>query len=446
MENTQKNYQVLARKYRPSTFGELIGQDVLVRTLSNAIKMNRIAHSFILTGIRGIGKTTTARLIAKSLNCIGSDGVSKETVKACCTCDNCLSIAASNSQDVIEIDAASRTGVEGIREIIENVNYAPVSSRYKIYIIDEVHMLSTSAFNALLKTLEEPPVHVKFIFATTEIRKVPITILSRCQRFDLRRLTAEEITVHLKNIIKKEGFEAEDMALSLIANAAEGSVRDSLSLLDRVLSYKEEGRLTEDSVSKMLGVGERGKIIDFFEDILKGNTEQVLLDFNSFYENSVDIHTLLHDLLDVNHQISLAKTIANYKSVVNLPHEQINRIVEISKNVSLGSLAKIWQMLLKGINEINYAPGQRVAMEMLLIRICHASTLPNVKDIVAKMNTGEYISTSPESLSSGSKAVQRQSDFLSKNNGKKPDQKNNVQNSDLINDIFNQFSDAKIVD
>jgi DNA polymerase-3 subunit gamma/tau len=459
MESTQKNYQVLARKYRPSTFEELIGQDVLVRTLSNAIKTNRVAHAFILTGIRGIGKTTTARLIAKSLNCIGAASDGKETVNACCKCENCVSIASSSNQDVIEIDAASRTGVEGIREIIENVSYAPVSSRYKVYIIDEVHMLSTSAFNALLKTLEEPPAHVKFIFATTEIRKVPITILSRCQRFDLRRLTSEELVAHLKNILKKEGFEAEEGALRLIANAAEGSVRDSLSLLDRALSHKEGDQiLTEDSVSRMLGVGEKGKVIDFFEQILKGNTEQVLLDFHNFYENSVDVHTLLQDLLDINHQVSLAKTIGNYKTLANLPHEQVNKILEISKNVSLGSLAKIWQMLLKGLNEINYAPNAKVAMEMLLIRVCHTSNLPSVKDLIEKINA---IDTSESRLQEQTKT--QESDVANKdaqdplhNNACDSEQESSMfdsfgnnreeKNNNLINDIFSQFPGAQIVE
>jgi len=382
------HYEVLARKHRPSKFSELVGQDVLVQTLSNAIKNNRIAHAFILTGIRGIGKTTTARLIAKSLNCIGKDAIARETTEPCCICKNCISIARSNHQDVIEIDAASRTGVEGIREIIENVNYAPVSSKYKIYIIDEVHMLSNSAFNALLKTLEEPPAHVKFIFATTEIRKVPITILSRCQRFDLRRLNTEEIIGNLQNILTKEGITAEEKALSLIANASEGSARDSLSLLDRAISHNEHGKtLSIDSIAKMLGIGEKNMVINLFEKILKGDIESVLETFNKFYENSIDISTLLQDLLDINHQITLAKTIKNYQKTSNLPEEQAIRILEIANNVSISSLTKIWQMLLKGINEINYSSNQKIAMEMLLIRVCHASTLPNINQITKHIDT-----------------------------------------------------------
>jgi DNA polymerase-3 subunit gamma/tau len=389
MSESVTHYQVLARKHRPSKFSELVGQDVLVQTLSNAIKNNRIAHAFILTGIRGIGKTTTARLIAKSLNCIGEDGIIRETTEPCCTCKNCTSIAYANHQDVIEIDAASRTGVEGIREIIENVNYAPVSSKYKIYIIDEVHMLSNSAFNALLKTLEEPPAHVKFIFATTEIRKVPITILSRCQRFDLRRLSIEELIGNLQNVLMKEGITAEERVLSLIANASEGSARDSLSLLDRAISHNEYGKtLSVDSIAKMLGIGEKNMVIDLFEKILKGDVESVLETFGKFHENSIDISTLLQDLLDINHQTTIAKTIKNYQKITGLPEEQTVKILEIANNVSISSLTKIWQMLLKGINEINYSSNQKTAMEMLLIRVCYASILPNINQIIKNGEIG----------------------------------------------------------
>ena len=277
----EKNYQVLARKYRPQKFSEVVGQPVLIQTLSNAIKNNRIAHAFILTGIRGIGKTSTARIIAKSLNCVGADGNGKETIDICGVCPHCIGIANSTDADVIEFDAASHTGVDDIRDIIDTISYAPIASRYKIYIIDEVHMLSKSAFNALLKTLEEPPPYVKFIFATTEINKVPITILSRCQRFDLRRLTFEEIKEHLKNISSKEGFEAEDGALSLLASASEGSVRDSLSLLDTAFSHNNyEKLLTEKVVFDMLGLSSKNEIFDLIENMLTGNFEGTINKFN----------------------------------------------------------------------------------------------------------------------------------------------------------------------
>lgn len=309
-----ESYQVLARKYRPINFDELIGQEVLVRTLSNAISSGKIAHAFILTGIRGIGKTTTARIIAKALNCLGKDGNGNNPVNPCGICSNCVAISNSRFQDVIEVDAASRTGVDDIREIIDGINYAPVIGRYKIYIIDEVHMLSNNAFNALLKTLEEPPAHTKFIFATTEIRKVPATVLSRCQRFDLRRLSNEELISHLTNILKKENFEAEEQALSLIANAADGSVRDSLSILDSALSHNNYQTLLPASViEEIMGIADKNKILEIFELILKGEVNSCLKAFEKFYESSTDIVALLQDIIDVTHKITLIKTIKNYQ-------------------------------------------------------------------------------------------------------------------------------------
>ena len=337
----EKQYQVLARKYRPQKFSELVGQPALVQTLSNEIKNDKIHHAFILTGIRGIGKTTTARLIAKSLNCSSSD---KATIDACCECEHCKAIANSSDQDVIEFDAASHTGVDDIRQIIESTAYGPVNSRYKIFIIDEVHMLSKSAFNALLKTLEEPPAYIKFIFATTEIRKVPITILSRCQRFDLRRLTFDEIKNHLADICKKEGYDAEDGALSILASFAEGSVRDSLSLLDRALSHNNyEKLLTEKSVAEMLGLSSKKNIYDLFISMLEGDSQKALNQFNEIYSYSLDINALMQDLLNINHNIIMAKTLNGFLDTIHLPSDQIEIIKNISQKLNLSSLMRVWK-------------------------------------------------------------------------------------------------------
>ncbi len=366
-----KSYQVLARKYRPVNFDELIGQEVLVRTLNNAISSGKIAHAFILTGIRGIGKTTTARIIAKALNCLGENGDGENSRNPCGVCSNCIAISNSRFQDVIEVDAASRTGVDDIREIIDSINYAPAIGRYKIYIIDEVHMLSNNAFNALLKTLEEPPAHTKFIFATTEIKKVPTTVLSRCQRFDLRRLNNEELIAHLINILKKENFEAEEQALNLIASAAEGSVRDSLSILDSALSHNNYQKLLPASVvEEIMGISDKSKILELFELILKGEVNTCLKVFERFYENSTDITALLQDIIDITHKVTLIKTIKNYK-INDFSSEQKKKADEIAAASSLGDLIKIWQMLLKGLTELNYSINQKMTFEMLLIRMCH---------------------------------------------------------------------------
>lgn len=380
---TENSYLVLARKYRPQTFGELVGQEVLVTTLSNAIKNNRLHHAYILTGIRGVGKTTTARIIAKTLNC--SDENATSQAKACGNCDNCKSISASKHQDVIEIDAASRTGIDDIREIIDSVAYAPVMAKYKIYIIDEIHMLSNSAFNALLKTLEEPPAHVKFIFATTEIRKVPITILSRCQRFDLRRLDEEEISSHLENILKKEDLESEKQALELIAKMSEGSVRDSLSLLDQALSNNNhEKLLPANIVEKMLGLNDKIKVIELFEAMLSGNFQESISRFHQFYSYSSDISLLISDLMEITHKTTSAKLIEDYK-LEGYSQVQQDAINKVSSQISLSSLARIWQMLLKGSQEIIQATSQKIVFEMLLARICHLEALPTLKDTLLKL-------------------------------------------------------------
>ncbi len=374
------SYLVLARKYRPQAFDQLVGQEVLVTTLSNAIKNNRLHHAYILTGIRGVGKTTTARIIAKTLNCTSPEAL--KTAQACNVCDNCRLISQSKHQDVIEIDAASRTGVDDIREIIDSIAYAPVLAAYKIYIIDEVHMLSNSAFNALLKTLEEPPAHVKFIFATTEIRKVPITILSRCQRFDLRRLDEQEIVAHLQNVLNKENLEAQKEALELIAKMSEGSVRDSLSLLDQALANNNHEKfLPAELVEKMLGLNDKIKILELLESLLNGDFATSLLRFNEFYRYSSDITQLLQDLMDVTHKITSAKLVKGY-NLDGYSKFQQDKINEIATKISLSALARIWQMFLKGLAEVSYSISSKIAFEMLIARICHLSALPNLQQVI----------------------------------------------------------------
>jgi DNA polymerase-3 subunit gamma/tau len=377
---SQDSYIVLARKYRPQSFDELVGQEVLVTTLSNAIKNQRLHHAYILTGIRGIGKTTTARIIAKTINC--ADENSSKNAAACGVCENCRLIAASKHQDVIEIDAASRTGVDDIREIIDSIAYAPVLAKYKIYIIDEVHMLSNNAFNALLKTLEEPPTHVKFIFATTEIKKVPITILSRCQRFDLRRLDEKEIVTHLENILKKENLESDKQALELIAKMSEGSVRDSLSLLDQALANNDHQKfLTTDVVEKMVGLNDKVKVIELFEALLKGDFNSAIKKFSEFYAFSSDILQLLQDLMDITHKTTVIKLVQGY-NLEGYSEFQRQKIAEIAQKISLSSLARIWQMLLRGNSEVSFSNSQKMVFEMLLARICHLVALPNLHQVL----------------------------------------------------------------
>ena len=307
-ENKDNQYVVLARKYRPQNFDDLLGQDALVQTLTNAIKNNRLHHAYILTGIRGVGKTTTARIIAKALNCTGKDGHGGPTIKPCGICDNCKAISEGRHIDVLELDAASRTGVDDIREILDGVRYKPTNARYKVYIIDEVHMLSKNAFNALLKTLEEPPSHVKFIFATTEIRKVPVTVLSRCQRFDLQRLTIDTLFNHFKNIIAKEGLQAEDEALQIIAKAADGSCRDGLSLLDQAISLSS-GIVKTDIVKNMIGLADRNQTFELFEALVQGKVDEVLNKLDEQYKNGANPTTLLQDLVNITHMIAKAKIV-----------------------------------------------------------------------------------------------------------------------------------------
>jgi len=380
----QENYRVLARKYRPSDFDSLIGQEAMVRTLSNAIDTGRLAHAFVLTGVRGVGKTTTARIIAKALNCTAHDG---PTINPCGKCENCLSIAESRHVDVLEMDAASRTGVDDIREIIESVRYAPVSARYKIYIIDEVHMLSKNAFNALLKTLEEPPEHVKFIFATTEIRKLPVTVLSRCQRFDLKRVEADTLIAHLAKLVDAENAKAEDGALKLIARAAEGSVRDSLSLLDQAIAHGA-GDVSETQVRDMLGLADRAQVLDLFEQVMKGEIREALTTLRSQYDAGADPAVVLNDLLEVTHWLTRLKVTPETGTDTLVSEAERTQGGEMATKLGMPHLTRAWQMLLKGVGEVKVAPSPIAAAEMVLIRLAYAANLPAPADLVKQIQSG----------------------------------------------------------
>ncbi|WP_298726290.1 DNA polymerase III subunit gamma/tau [uncultured Ferrovibrio sp.] len=374
-------YRVLARKYRPSTFAEMIGQDALVRTLTNAIATGRIAQAFILTGVRGVGKTTTARIIARALNCTGPDGNGGPTVSPCGVCDNCKSIAEDRHPDIFEMDAASRTGIGDIREIIEAVRYAPSMARYKVYIIDEVHMLSTAAFNGLLKTLEEPPPHVKFVFATTEIRKVPVTVLSRCQRFDLKRVEISVLTEHFKRIAKQEEAQVDDDALTLIARAAEGSVRDGLSLLDQAIAHGA-GQVNAELVRDMLGLADRGQVFALLDLLLHGKLPEALENLQQQYNLGADPAVVMQDLLDLTHWLTRVKVIGGTPDDVTLPETQRNRGKELAAKLGMPVLARTWQMLLKGLQEVRAAPVPLAAAEMVLVRLAYAADLPSPADLV----------------------------------------------------------------
>ena len=393
-------YRVLARKYRPSSFEALIGQDALVRTLSNAIEMGRVAHAFILTGVRGVGKTTTARIIARALNCVGSDGKGGPTVDPCGVCDNCVSIRDDRHVDVFEMDAASRTGVDDVRELIEGVRYRPVSARYKVYIIDEVHMLSRNAFNALLKTLEEPPEHVKFIFATTEIRKVPVTVLSRCQRFDLRRVEMERLAEHFKWVAGQEGVLVDDHALHLIARAADGSVRDGLSLLDQALAPRTD-KLDVEAVRNMLGLADRAQVYDLFDQVMAGDIAGALDRFDTMYHDGADPLVVLQDILDVVYWLTRIKTAPTVADAAYTPELERTRGKEMATNLSMPTLTRAWQLMLKGVGEVQSAPNAVQAAQMALVRLAHASALPSpaalVRQLTAAASSGDPATPVPSS-------------------------------------------------
>lgn len=378
-------YRVLARKYRPVDFTTLVGQEAMVRTLRNAIASGRIAHAFMLTGVRGVGKTTTARIIARALNCIGPDGKGGPTVDPCGVCDNCKAITEDRHVDVIEMDAASRTGIDDVRELIEGVRYRPVSARYKVYIIDEVHMLSEKAFNALLKTLEEPPPHVKFLFATTEIRKVPVTVLSRCQRFDLKRVPHDVLVEWFGKIAAQEKVEVSPEALALLARAADGSVRDGLSMLDQAIAHGG-GVVDAAQVRDMLGLADRSRVIDLFEQVMKGDMPAVVTSLGEMHDSGADPVVILQDLLELTHWVTRLKVAP--EAAANSADSERKHGLAMAEKLSMASLTRAWTFLLKGLRETLDAPSPLRAAEMALIRLCYSGELPTPGDAIKALQNG----------------------------------------------------------
>ena len=397
MTDSVQPYRVLARKYRPQNFAQLIGQDAMVQTLGNAIKRDRLAHAFLMTGVRGVGKTSTARLIAKALNCVGPDGQGGPTIDPCGVCEPCKAIAEGRHIDVIEMDAASNTGVDDVREIIEAVRYAAVSARYKVYIIDEVHMLTKNAFNALLKTLEEPPPHVKFLFATTEVNKVPVTVLSRCQRFDLRRIPAEKLAAHFAHVVHQEGVAAEPEAIALIAQAAEGSARDGLSILDQAIAHADmegEARVTAAQVRDMLGLSDRGAVRRLFGHLLEGEPQQLLAAINEQHMLGVEPVALMRGLLEICHAITVAKAGRNDEDPMRSEEERA-MLSDWADQMGFATLHRLWQLLLKGHDEVASAAMPIEACEMALLRVLHAATLPDPGELARLLKEGGIPTQTP---------------------------------------------------
>jgi len=396
--DSSKHYRVLARKYRPVDFSGLIGQEAMVRTLANAIAQGRLAHGFMLTGVRGVGKTTTARILARCFNCVGLDGKGRETAEPCGQCEHCKAISEDRHVDVIEMDAASRTGIDDIRELIEGVRYRPVTARYKVYIVDEIHMLSEKAFNALLKTLEEPPPHVKFVFATTEIRKVPVTVLSRCQRFDLRRVGEDELARYFSTIAEREGVGISSGAVRLIARAADGSVRDGLSLLDQAITLAPDagsGTMVEEAaVRDMLGLADRTRMIDLYQAVLEANSAGALDHLSDLYQSGADPVFIVQDMLDLTHWLTRVKISPSDLQDPAVPEAERQWATAVAGQLSLPVLARFWQMLLKGLGEIQQAPQPLAAAEMVLIRLIHAAQMPDPADLVRRLS-GEAPKSEP---------------------------------------------------
>ena len=370
-------------KYRPLKFSELIGQDLMSKTIQNAIEMNRIANAYLLTGVRGVGKTTTARIIAKSLNCLNI--TEQDDNEPCGVCDNCKAITESRSVDVYEMDAASRTGIADIRELIEGVQYSPVSSKYKVYIIDEVHMLSTAAFNGLLKTLEEPPPHVKFIFATTEVRKIPTTILSRCQRYDLKRVEPDDLVIFLKSICEKETVEFEEGALKIIARAADGSVRDGLSILDQSIAFSGK-HISEEQVKEMIGLNDPTKILELIKFITAGQTQKSLEKINELYDNGADPSMIVKDLIETVHSLTMINIDAAEGVKSSLTDSEYNAVQEVAGNLDVSTLSMIWQMLNKGLHEVTDSFSPITSLEMLIIRIIYLNDIPKPNELISELN------------------------------------------------------------
>ncbi|MEO9339179.1 DNA polymerase III subunit gamma/tau [Mesorhizobium sp. SB112] len=392
-------YRVLARKYRPSDFDTLIGQEPMVRTLTNAFSTGRIAQAWMLTGVRGVGKTTTARILARALNYKTAD-INEPSVDLRELGEHCKAIMEGRHVDVIEMDAASHTGIDDIRDIIEQVRYSPVSARYKVYIIDEVHMLSTQAFNGLLKTLEEPPPHVKFIFATTEIRKVPITVLSRCQRFDLRRIDSSALVGHLRNIAGLEGIDVDDAALAMVARAAEGSARDSLSIFDQAIAHGA-GTVTAEAVRSMLGLADRTRIVDLFEHVMKGDAAAALAEFRTQYDTGADPSAVLTDLAEFTHLVTRLRFVPQAAEDATLSEEERRRGLEFADALSVRVLSRAWQMLLKGIPEVQSSNRPVSAGEMLLIRLAHAADLPTLDEALKSLGDSDQPAPQGSRPSSG---------------------------------------------
>ncbi len=381
-------YRVLARTYRPTRFDDLIGQDATVRILRRAFAVGRVAHAFMLTGVRGVGKTTTARIIARALNCIGPDGQGGPTPDPCGVCPNCSAILADRHPDVLEMDAASRTGIDDVREIIEATRFRPMQARMKVFIVDEVHMLSRNAFNALLKTLEEPPSQVTFIFATTELRRVPVTVLSRCQRFDLRRVGQAELAAHFARIAEKEAAAIDPDALALIARAADGSVRDGLSLLDQAIaqgSAEGDAVIRAERVADMLGLADRGLVFDLLDAVVAGQPAAALAITDQAHARGADLGVMLADLLELLHTVSRLKAIPALRTGSELPEAERVRGAALADRLSVPVLGRAWQMLLKGVAEVDAAPDRREAAEMVLIRLCHVADLPTPGELVRQI-------------------------------------------------------------
>ena len=383
-------YRVLARKYRPVDFTTLVGQEAMVRTLRNAIATGRIAHAFMLTGVRGVGKTTTARIIARALNCVGPDGTGGPTVDPCGVCDNCKAITEDRHVDVIEMDAASRTGIDDVRELIEGVRYRPVSARYKVYIIDEVHMLSEKAFNALLKTLEEPPPHVKFLFATTEIRKVPVTVLSRCQRFDLKRVSQETLVEHFSKIAQAEKVEISPEALTLLARAADGSVRDGLSMLDQAIAHGG-GVVDAAQVRDMLGLADRSRVLELYEKVMRGDAPAVVTALGEMHDSGADPVVVLQDLLELTHWVTRLKVAPD--AAASTADSERAQGLSMAGKLSMASLTRAWTLLLTGLQETLAAPSPLRAAEMALIRLCYVADLPSPGDAIKMLQNGGGVAT-----------------------------------------------------
>ena len=375
----------LPLKYRPNNFSELIGQELMAQTIKNAIKLNRVANAYLLTGVRGVGKTTTARIIAKALNCREVDLSSGEFQEPCGKCDNCIAIAESRSIDVLEMDAASRTGINDIRELIDGVQYAPVSSNFKVYIIDEIHMLSNAAFNGLLKTLEEPPEHVKFIFATTEVRKIPATILSRCQRYDLKRIEPNELSDFFKSICDKEDVLIEEGALKIISRSAEGSVRDGLSLLDQAIAYSESN-ISEDLVKDMIGLNDPVEILNLVSLLMEGQTLGAIDKLNLLYDGGADPLLILRDLIHIVHYLTLFKVDAAESLRLSHTDAEFKALEELASKLQVGTLSMVWQMLHKGLQEVSDTFSPISALEMLLIRIAYTADIPKPNELIEEIS------------------------------------------------------------